>query len=234
MSNLNAKPSGGYQIGSTAWNENIDALWSYASGLGYSEEAFSGMMGNAQAESGINPWRWQSDEVNQSKGYGLFQYTPASGYLYTYGPTSSYYAPNTSTTQVVSGAYPYDGYAQIECIPASGKYGSGETRRNLIRPYVPDYASYETINNFKTCNDVTKATYLWVGFFECPGWWLSQSNVQTNISGRITAAEAVYTRIHGSAPGPGPDPGPGPGPEPEPGTDEDALLWAYFMCIRKS
>ena len=43
------------------------------------------MMGNAYGESGWNPWRWQNDTYNVNNGYGLFQYTPASGYLNVYG-----------------------------------------------------------------------------------------------------------------------------------------------------
>ena len=40
------------------------------------------MLGNMQAESAINPGRWQSDRVgNMSGGYGLVQWTPATKYI---------------------------------------------------------------------------------------------------------------------------------------------------------
>lgn len=49
---------------------------------GWSVNAVSGMLGNLQHESSINPGRWQSDNVgNTSSGYGLTQWTPASKYI---------------------------------------------------------------------------------------------------------------------------------------------------------
>lgn len=49
---------------------------------GWSLNAIAGILGNMQAESSINPGRWQSDNVgNMSGGYGLVQWTPASGYI---------------------------------------------------------------------------------------------------------------------------------------------------------
>lgn len=49
---------------------------------GWTMEAVSGLLGNAQHESAINPGRWQSDKVgNTSSGYGLTQWTPASKYI---------------------------------------------------------------------------------------------------------------------------------------------------------
>ena len=48
---------------------------------GHTPEAISGELGNIQAESGINPARWQSDIVgNYSGGFGLVQWTPATNY----------------------------------------------------------------------------------------------------------------------------------------------------------
>lgn len=49
---------------------------------GWSLNAICAMLGNMQAESGINPGRWQSDNVgNTSAGYGLVQWTPATKYI---------------------------------------------------------------------------------------------------------------------------------------------------------
>ena len=49
---------------------------------GWSDNAIAGLIGNLQAESAINPGRWQSDNVgNTSGGYGLTQWTPASKYF---------------------------------------------------------------------------------------------------------------------------------------------------------
>lgn len=205
---LHAKETGAYSVGSDEWNDNIDALWSFSQELGYKAEAFAGMMGNAQHEGGMNPWRHQSDS-NSGAGYGLFQYTPKSGYFYTYGPTSSYFAP-LYTIGDPSGAEATDGYAQIEVIPTSGKYASSSTRISLLSPYVPDCESYTSIEDFKNCDNVVKATYLWVGFFEMPGWWQTQTDVSSNMDGRLSAAQSALDRI-------------GSSPTPEP--LDDLILW---------
>ena len=48
---------------------------------GFSSEAISGMLGNMQYESSINPGRWQGDVVGDySAGFGLVQWTPATNY----------------------------------------------------------------------------------------------------------------------------------------------------------
>lgn len=200
---LHAKPSGAYAEGSSDWTDNINALWAFCRGQGYSEEAFAGMMGNAQHEGGMNPWRWQGDKVNYRGGYGLFQYTPANGYINNYGKGLSYYAPNLSTSTTTSGAQPTDAYAQILAITASGKYGGGTKRVNLLKPYVSDCASYTSLSAFKTVSSVRDAAYLWLGFFECPAWWLNQTNVSSNMegkNGRVPSANTVFETITGTTP----------------------------------
>ena len=50
--------------------------------MGWSTNAVAAILGNMQAESSINPGRWQSDIVgNTSGGYGLVQWTPATKYF---------------------------------------------------------------------------------------------------------------------------------------------------------
>lgn len=163
-----AKPRGSYGVGSDEWNSNVFAFWEVCERLGYTKEACAGMIGNSQGEGGLNPWRWQGDEVNYSMGYGLFQYTPASGYFDNYGRISSYFSPNTSTTTQTTGATPNDGIAQIECISASGKYVGGSSRVDRIKPYYATCESYQTLDNFKKITDVYGATVCWIGFFEAP------------------------------------------------------------------
>lgn len=205
---LHAKEIGGYSVGSDEWNDNIDALWKFSQNLGYKAEAFAGMMGNAQHEGGMNPWRHQGDS-NSGAGYGLFQYTPKSGYFYTYGSASQYFAPLYNIGDP-SGALATDGYAQIEVIPASGKYSSSSKRISLLSPYVSDCKNYTTLEDFKNCDDVVKAAYLWVGFFEMPGWWQTQTNVSNNMAGRLSAAQSALDRI---------------GDTPTPTPLDDLILW---------
>lgn len=53
----------------------------YLYARGWSINAISGMLGNMQSESNINPGIWESLTVNYSRGYGLVQWTPATKYI---------------------------------------------------------------------------------------------------------------------------------------------------------
>lgn len=60
---------------------NAKYIYRYLLDKGWSIHAIAGMLGNMQAESSINPGRWQSDDVgNYSGGYGLVQWTPSTKY----------------------------------------------------------------------------------------------------------------------------------------------------------
>lgn len=61
----------------------VNAVYAYSFFIahGWSLNAIAGILGNMQAESSINPGRWQGDNVgNYSGGYGLVQWTPATNY----------------------------------------------------------------------------------------------------------------------------------------------------------
>lgn len=58
-------------------------IYSYLKHEGWSENAIAALLGNMQAESSINPGRWQSDRVGgdtEGHGYGLVQWTPYTKY----------------------------------------------------------------------------------------------------------------------------------------------------------
>ena len=60
---------------------NARYIYSYLIDRGWSLNAICGMLGNLQAESSMNPGRWQSNDVgNTSLGYGLVQWTPSTKY----------------------------------------------------------------------------------------------------------------------------------------------------------
>lgn len=62
---------------------NVTYIHSYLIDKGWSVNAIAGMLGNMQAESSINPGRWQSDRVGgdtSGHGYGLCQWTPYTKY----------------------------------------------------------------------------------------------------------------------------------------------------------
>lgn len=93
-----AKPIGGYPLGSNEAKENALGIYfllaSQINPFKFSTVAVAAILGNMQHESGLNPWRWESDNVpsiaqyqswsadeQQRHGYGLFQYTPALKYI---------------------------------------------------------------------------------------------------------------------------------------------------------
>lgn len=62
---------------------------------GWTKNAIAGILGNIQAESSMNPGRWQSENVgNKSGGYGLVQWTPATKY-FDYCTTYNLFDPST-------------------------------------------------------------------------------------------------------------------------------------------
>lgn len=68
-------------LNNTEMETNVRYIYSYLSNSGWTVNAISGLLGNLQAESTINPGRWQSDNVgNISAGYGLVQWTPSTKY----------------------------------------------------------------------------------------------------------------------------------------------------------
>ena len=73
---------------------------------GWTINAVAGFLGNVQAESSINPGRWESDNVgNTSKGYGLVQWTPATKYINWLLPGSD---PSTMDNNLKRIKYEYD------------------------------------------------------------------------------------------------------------------------------
>mgnify|MGYP003290614934 CR=1 FL=1 len=60
---------------------NAKYIYSALTAAGWSLNAIGAMLGNMQAESSINPGRWQNDTVGSSTlGYGLVQWTPSTKY----------------------------------------------------------------------------------------------------------------------------------------------------------
>ena len=75
------KNIGGWDRTDPEAQENVLKMMSVLAPLGWTINAVAALAGNQYAESAFNPWRWQSDTVNTSSGYGLFQYTPATKYI---------------------------------------------------------------------------------------------------------------------------------------------------------
>lgn len=106
-----AKRIGGYDRTSTEALANANMLANALRSDGWCTKAIAALLGNGAGESGLNPWRWESDYVPtynefanwsasqaQSHGYGLFGFTPASSYINSTNASqySQWYAPNFS------------------------------------------------------------------------------------------------------------------------------------------
>ncbi len=58
---------------------NVIILWNFFSSKGWTANAVAALAGNMEAESTINPARWESDIVGRlNYGFGLVQWTPAT------------------------------------------------------------------------------------------------------------------------------------------------------------
>lgn len=218
-----AKPSGGYGFSSSENYDNSMEIYGILNGQGFSVAAVSGVCGNAQHESGLNPWRWQNDTVNSHGGYGLLQWTPSTGYTSLSGAT-----PNFSVSTQTAGATPEDGARQMQAFyennPAkwhsscwrsywdSASYPEYYARTRYILNTWGDGANI-SLAQFKLIDDPYYASDCFLACFEGPG--------VPNYSVRQTTAAQFYERFTGVTPPPGPDP---PTPPPPP-VVTDTLWW---------
>lgn len=202
-----AQPSGGYYNGiGPVTNpdaiDNINMIWSYLSGNGFTREAAAGIMGNMTAESGLNPWRWENDTYNTSYGYGLVQYTPGSDYINLTGIPD--HAPNLSTSIQTPGASPSDGNGQLYVFvnDTLGKwvntcwrsYWNPSTYPTLYTQHTHILNTYGSgtslsIAQFATITDLADATFAFLACFEGPS--------VPNYSSRLTAAQHVLDAMGG-------------------------------------
>lgn len=130
------KDYGGWTRSDIEAQENVLKMMQILGALGWTVNAVAALAGNQYAESSFNPWRWESDSVNISRGYGLFQYTPASKYI------------NSSTAQGYTGFAPNypvgsggqdDGTAQLMFM-----------NNNVDGGYIPTSAYPLSMNEFKS------------------------------------------------------------------------------------
>lgn len=227
----NAKPSGPYTVGSAEWVDNLTMIRALCSG--WADAAIAGMVGNMQHESGLNPWRWQNDTVNPQyeNGYGLPQFTPASGYINLSGTS-----PNLSTSTVTAGASPDDGTRQMQAI-------NNDELSKWVRGCWRDYWSPVTysqlyayraqilntwgdglhisMSQFKACTDVDAAAFIWLACYEGPA--------EPNYAVRKNTAEYIYTNYMGGVIPPTPDP-----PTPPTPSGEAVPFWLLKKAVNNS
>lgn len=81
---------------------NADYIYRYLSRFSFTKEAISALLGNMQAESTINPGRWESDIVGRlTYGYGLVQWTPASKYIDYIGEENDYSTMDNNLSRII-------------------------------------------------------------------------------------------------------------------------------------
>lgn len=205
-----AKPRGAYNLTGDEAKANMAEIANYLLAQGYTSAAIAGVIGNVYGESGLNPWRWQSDTVNENAGYGLFQYTPASDYIDDCADVEGY-APNLSTTDQTDGAEPSDGIAQVVVFDTNklSKWVSTCWRPYWDKQEYPElYAMRQTIltnygngtrlsiEQFKTIDNVQYATFAFLACFEGPA--------VPNLQVRVEYANIANEYLFGETPPPQP------------------------------
>lgn len=111
MAGWHAKATGGYTRTSKEGTDNANMMCVALLDEGWSLSSVCAMLGNGAGESGLNPWRWESDDVPtvaefqswtseqaRSHGYGIFSFTPADKYVNSVNASqfSKWYGPNFS------------------------------------------------------------------------------------------------------------------------------------------
>lgn len=121
-----AKETGGYGRTSDAALSNTVEIYKLLQSCGWTLNAVCGLLGNIEAESAYNPFRWEGDSVqpkgtSKAIGYGFVQFTPAAKYQKSaFAATLTGFAPNYSD----SAGKLTDAAAQILFINAKADYYS--------------------------------------------------------------------------------------------------------------
>ena len=202
------RTTGGFSVLSTEATDNSQEVANMLiNDYGWTLEAVAGALGNMQYEVGLNPWRWQGDNIltmaqaqtsGTSNGYGLIGWTPARKYqfnnatwngvvLFPNYDQEAYpgYGPNWSD---VSGNV-NDGAAQVKLI------GEGIARSNP-NLYL-QRSGHVSASTYITLTDVNRAASEW--------WWcVEYSASQSSIPTRQQYARQLYNWlvVHGYTPSP--------------------------------
>lgn len=207
------KPKGGYSEDSDSAKQNMfefkrcmESEWSIY--------AIAGALGNIAHESAFNPWRWQDDKVKYNMGYGLVQFTPASGYIN--GHTN--YA-NLSVSGV-SGGRPEDGDCQCAVLINDGME-KWSNRAGYNHWY--DLSGFEDFSAFKQVDNLYDATMAFLYNYEGNGVVLygTPEQQKQDFGIRYASAQNCYEILTGSEP---------PTP-PTPPTPTETKGWGVFEYL---
>lgn len=181
----------------TQWlYDNMAEVWNYFTGVGCTDEAAAGIIGNMCIEGVANPGQveigWPI--ADPSSGRGLIGWTPGTKII--------------NYADSVGGNW-YDGALQCQFI---NNYPSQNFLPN------PSHGYNYSWSEFKQITDYEVAVY---AFF-----WEAERGTPSTIQARVNYAYKFYTDFHGSPPTPtppGPDPDPPPTPQP-PGSMDMKLI----------
>lgn len=201
------KATQGYDRTTPEAHDNAIAMASLLESLGYSLESACALIGNAQGESGLNPWRWEGDVVPTvatayawtpqellNHGYGLFQFTTFKKYV-DYAMGYQGYGPNFADRQGSN----LDGQAQ--CLFMDDQIPTDWTH-NQYGYYADDFSAigvdistfyYMTYEEFKAGTGYTLDQL--VGAFELcyerPADWAAANSYPF----RVQTAQYWYTEL---------------------------------------
>lgn len=203
MAQWHAKPKYPYSKESTEGWENTQLIYSYLVRHGFSDAAACGVIANSVHEGGLNPWRWQDDDIlaitdwgiidsSMSHGYGLCGWTPSGKYLHDnwsnlglYPSLYKGYAPNFSDRPGAAS----DGHAQCVFIVEGQQYNwvtQGTGRVNV------------SVSEYRAINDPQTAAEVWCRNYEYP------RDLEQEVIERRQEVLWFYERLSGTIPVPDP------------------------------
>lgn len=147
-------------------HNNARCFYTHMLNDGWSVNAICAMLGNIEAESGINPGKWEDGHSgNKNYGFGLVQWTPASKLFnwiedaygvedYDDGDLQMdrlYYERETSTQYAPTSAYPLS-FAEFAYSDEPPAYLAEAFLMNYERPYIPDSATESLYKKLRGAN----------------------------------------------------------------------------------
>lgn len=203
-----AKAQWGYSRLSTEATDNAQEIASMLiNDYGWTLEAVSGALGNMQYEVGLNPWRWQNNNIltqaqartaGTSNGYGLIGWTPARKYQFNNATWNGVVLfPNYDQE-----SYPGYGPNWLD-IPGNLQDGAAQTKligegiaRNNSNLYF-QRSGHISSSAYVQLTDVNRAASEW--------WWCVEfSESSESIPTRQAYARELYQWLteHGYTPSP--------------------------------
>lgn len=170
-------------------NSIEEKVWFALIGIGASEYAAAGVMGNIYGESGFNPKLVEGGYNENNGGIGLCQWTNSSRGSTGRNTNLKKYAQKKGVTW-------HDEDSQVEFLiteikgngPAKGYAGKAFMTTNI-------YGRQYTENDWKKANNIEDATKAFCATFERPGSTYFYSSMQK----RVDAAKKYYNQFHGKS-----------------------------------